>query len=54
MICEAIVNRAPVAVVRLNHDVPPKLEDIINKHWRRIANLRYQHAKPICVPSCCG
>ena len=31
MICEAIVNRAPVAVVRLNPDVPPKLEDIINK-----------------------
>jgi hypothetical protein len=31
VICEAIMNRAPVAVVRLNHDVPPKLEDIINK-----------------------
>src|ERR1700681_227802 len=26
MICEAIVNRAPVAVVRLNHDVPAELE----------------------------
>ncbi len=31
VICEAIMNRAPVDVVRLNHDVPPKLEDIINK-----------------------
>src|ERR1019366_2650161 len=31
MICEAIVNRAPVPAVRLNPDVPPKLEEIINK-----------------------
>ena len=44
MICEAIVNRTPVAVVRLNHDVPPKLEDIINKALEKDRNLRYQHA----------
>jgi serine/threonine protein kinase/tetratricopeptide (TPR) repeat protein len=44
MICEAIVNRAPVAVVRLNHDVPPKLEDIINKALEKDRDLRYQHA----------
>jgi len=44
MICEAIVNRAPVAVVRLNHEVPPKLEDIINKALEKDRNLRYQHA----------
>ena len=44
MICEAIVNRAPVAVVRLNHDVPPKLEDIINKALEKDRNLRYQSA----------
>jgi serine/threonine protein kinase/Tfp pilus assembly protein PilF len=44
MICEAIVNRAPVAVVRLNHDVPSKLEDIINKALEKDRNLRYQHA----------
>src|SRR5580692_2931396 len=44
MICEAIVNRAPVAAVRLNHDVPPKLEDIINKALEKDRNLRYQHA----------
>jgi eukaryotic-like serine/threonine-protein kinase len=47
MICEAIVNRAPVAVVRLNHDVPPKLEDIINKALEKDRNLRYQHASDI-------
>jgi serine/threonine protein kinase/tetratricopeptide (TPR) repeat protein len=44
MICEAIVNRAPVAVVRLNHDVLPKLEDIINKALEKDRTLRYQHA----------
>ena len=44
MICEAIVNRAPVAVVRLNQDVPPKLEDLINKALEKDRNLRYQHA----------
>ena len=41
VICEAIVNRAPVAVVRLNHDVPPKLEDIINRALEKDRNLRY-------------
>jgi serine/threonine protein kinase/tetratricopeptide (TPR) repeat protein len=44
VICEAILNRAPVAVVRLNHDVPPKLEDIINRALEKDRNLRYQHA----------
>jgi serine/threonine protein kinase/tetratricopeptide (TPR) repeat protein len=44
MICEAIVNRTPVAVVRLNQDVPSKLEDIINKALEKDRNLRYQHA----------
>src|ERR1700691_1842412 len=44
VICEAIMNRAPVAVVRLNHEVPAKLEDIINKALEKDSNLRYQHA----------
>ena len=44
MICEAIVNRAPVAVVRLNQDVPFELERIINKALEKDRNLRYQHA----------
>ena len=29
VICEAIMNRAPVPLVRLNPDIPPRLEDII-------------------------
>ena len=46
-IFEAILNRAPVAAVRLNPDVPPKLEDIINKALEKDRNLRYQHASEI-------
>ena len=44
VICEAIMNRAPVAMVRLNHQVPPKLEDIINKALEKDRNLRCQSA----------
>ncbi|HEY1657447.1 MAG TPA: protein kinase [Candidatus Sulfotelmatobacter sp.] len=44
VICEAIMNRAPVAAVRLNHELPAKLEDIINKALEKDLNLRYQHA----------
>jgi eukaryotic-like serine/threonine-protein kinase len=44
VICEAIMNRAPVPAVRLNHEVPARLEDIINKALEKDRNLRYQHA----------
>jgi serine/threonine protein kinase/TolB-like protein len=44
MICEAIVNRAPVGPVRLNQEVPDALERIINKALEKDRNLRYQHA----------
>ena len=44
VICEAIMNRAPVPVVRLNHNVPAKLEDIIGKALEKDSSLRYQHA----------
>jgi eukaryotic-like serine/threonine-protein kinase len=43
-IFEAILNRAPAAAVRLNPELPPKLEDIINKALEKDRNLRYQHA----------
>jgi serine/threonine protein kinase/TolB-like protein/Flp pilus assembly protein TadD len=44
VIFEAILNRAPVAPVRLNPEVPPKLEEIINKALEKDRELRYQHA----------
>ena len=46
-IFDAILNRAPVAPVRLNPDLPAKLEDIINKALEKDRNLRYQHAADI-------
>jgi len=40
----AILERPPIAAVRLNPDIPSKLEDIINKALEKDRNLRYQHA----------
>ena len=44
MICESIVNRAPVAPVRLNPDLPLELERIINKCLEKDRDLRYHSA----------
>jgi serine/threonine protein kinase len=45
VIFEAILNRAPVPPVRLNPDLPSKLEDIINRALEKDRELRYQGAK---------
>jgi formylglycine-generating enzyme required for sulfatase activity/predicted Ser/Thr protein kinase/cephalosporin-C deacetylase-like acetyl esterase len=44
VIFEAILNREPPAPVRLNPDLSPKLEDVINRALEKDRNLRYQNA----------
>ena len=44
VIFREILDRDPVPAIRLNPDLPPKLEDVINKGLEKDRELRYQHA----------
>jgi len=47
VIFDGILNRTPVPPVRINPELPPKLEEIVNKALEKDRNLRYQHASEI-------
>jgi len=47
VIFKAILDGTPTPAVRLNPDLPPRLEDIINKCLEKDRSLRYQHASEI-------
>jgi eukaryotic-like serine/threonine-protein kinase len=47
LIFKAILDGKPTPAVRLNPELPPKLEEIINKCLEKDRNLRYQHASDV-------
>jgi len=47
LIFNAILERPPVPPVRINPDVPHKLEEVINKALEKDRDVRYQHASDI-------
>jgi eukaryotic-like serine/threonine-protein kinase len=44
VVIEAILNRPPVAAGRVNPELPPRLEEIVNKALEKDRKLRYQSA----------
>ncbi len=47
VIFDSILNRAPVAPIRLNPDLPAEFERIVDKCLEKDRDLRYQHASEI-------
>jgi serine/threonine protein kinase/tetratricopeptide (TPR) repeat protein len=46
-ICDGILNRTPSPAGRVNPEVPPRLEDVINKALEKDRTLRYQSASEL-------
>jgi eukaryotic-like serine/threonine-protein kinase len=49
VITDGILNRTQIPIAQLNSQLPPKLEEIINKALEKDRKLRYQHASDICT-----
>ena len=46
-IFDSILNRSPISPVRMNPDIPTKVDEVITKCLEKDRNLRYQHASEI-------
>jgi serine/threonine protein kinase/Tol biopolymer transport system component len=46
-IFDAILNKVPVPPARINKEIPPKLEDIVNRALEKDRDLRYQSASDV-------
>ena len=49
VVFDSILNRPPVAPVRLNPEVTPRFEEILNRSLEKDRVLRYQHASDLCA-----
>jgi serine/threonine protein kinase len=49
IVFDAILNRPPIAPIRLNPEVPARLEEVINRTLEKDRALRYQHASDLCA-----
>jgi serine/threonine protein kinase/Flp pilus assembly protein TadD len=49
VVFDGILNRVPTSLVRLNPELPLKLEEIINRALEKDRNLRYQHASDMRI-----
>ena len=47
LIFDGILNKAPAPPLRLNPELPPKLEDVVTKCLEKDRDLRYQHASDV-------
>ncbi len=46
-ICDSILHKTPIAPVRLNSDIPARIEDIVNRAIEKDRDLRYQNAADV-------
>jgi serine/threonine-protein kinase len=46
---EAVLNRNPVAPIRINPDIPPAFQEVIQRALEKDCGLRYQHASDMRV-----